>query len=397
MLAHGLGRSYGDVCLVDSGTHILTRKCSRILAFDESAGTLSCEPGASLHEVIERVSPGGWFPPVVPGTMFVTVGGAVANDIHGKNHHLSGTFGAHVERISLRRTSGELLQCSTAENPGLFRATIGGLGLTGVITRVDFKLARMPSNAVRSEATPFQSLPEFMELSNRFADRPYIVGWLDCLAPAARAGRGVLFVGSDAPAGVSARAPSRWPAVPTAAPGWLLNSLTARAFNTAYRLRHGRSKVSHLHRDSFFFPLDAVPGWNLLYGAAGFLQWQCVVPARVAVEAISGILSEVRRSGEGAYLGVIKVFGDRASPGMLSFPAPGVTLAMDFPIRGRRTFALCDRLDAILLEAGGRLYAAKDARMSPAMFRQSNPRLAEFLPHRDPGMGSRFWQRVMGQ
>ena len=395
LLPHGLGRSYGDVCLVDSGTHILTRGCSRILDFDEERGVISCEAGASIAELIARTAPRGWFPSVVPGTQHVTVGGAIANDIHGKNHHVVGTFGAHVLRFWLRRTSGELLECSETENRGLFSATIGGLGLTGVITRAELKLAPMRSQAVLREALPFASLSEFLELSDQVSARPYIVGWVDCTAGSARGGRGILFTGEHASSEVRTHPPHRWPRVAVPAPSWLLNRFSARAFNAAYRLRNSRARKGTAHYESFFFPLDAVPGWNLLYGRAGFLQWQCVVPLATAPGALATIMDEVRRARDGSYLGVIKLFGDRPSPGMLSFPRAGVTLALDFPIRGRRTFDLLDRLDAILLEAGGGLYAAKDARMSAAMFRQSHPRLGEFLPHRDHGMRSRMWARVM--
>lgn len=394
ILPHGLGRSYGDVCLVDAGTHVLTRRCSRILQFDERGGTISCESGASLAEVIARTVPRGWFPPVVPGTQHVTIGGAIANDIHGKNHHGVGTFGSHVQRFGLRRTSGELLQCSPTENAELFKATIGGLGLTGLITCADFKLARVKSNAVVREAAPFGSLREFIELSGQFRARPYIVGWIDCLA-GGRPGRGVLFTGEDAPQESTAQAPRRYPAVPASAPSWLLNGLSARALNTMYGFLHRRPRNDIVHFESFFFPLDSLPAWNLLYGKAGFLQWQCVVPGDVAIDAVEAMIAQVRRSKDGAYLGVIKLFGDRQSPGMLSFPRAGITLALDFPIRGQRTFDLLDVLDTILMDAGGSLYAAKDARMSAAMFRQSHPRLDEFLPHRDAGISSALWMRVM--
>lgn len=406
LLPHGLGRSYGDVCLVDHGTHLLTRSCRRILAIDEAAGTLTCEAGASLDEILDVVVPLGWFPPVVPGTRFITVGGAIANDVHGKNHHIAGTFGASVLSFELRRTTGEVQFCSSADNPELFRATIGGLGLTGVITRATFKLARISSPAIQRESIPFGSVEEFIARSNESASTPYIVGWIDCLAPRKHRGRGVLFLGDHAPDSSQSDArpgdsqqvtkPRRLPPIPFAAPSWLLNRGTAYAFNTLYRLSHSRHSEDLVHYEPFFFPLDAIPHWNLLYGKRGFLQWQCVVPRNHGAASVNEILAALSRSGHDSYLGVIKLFGDVPSPGLLSFPRPGVTLAIDLPIRGPRTFAVLNDLDTIVADAGGAIYAAKDARMSPDMFRLSNPRLEEFMRFRDPGLRSHLWDRLLG-
>lgn len=241
----------------------------------------------------------------------------------------------------------------------------------------------------------FGSVRQFLDLSAEHQLRPHIVGWLDCQAPSAATGRGVFFSGGVTNGGET-RPPRRLPALPMAAPEWLGTRATSRLFNAAYRLAHRRATVDDVHYESFFFPLDAIPRWNLLYGASGFLQWQCVVPDADAIESLDAILRLVSRSGEGACLGVIKKFGDRQWPGLLSFPRSGITVAMDFPIRGPRIFVLLDALDAIVAEAGGALYAAKDARMSADMFRRSNPRLDTFLPFRDPGIRSRMWDRVVG-
>lgn len=393
MLPRGLGRSYGDSCLNDGGTLLLTQALDRFVSFDAQAGRLACEAGVSFDEILRLIVPRGWFLPVTPGTRFISVGGAIANDVHGKNHHVAGTFGRHVSRLWLRRSDGEVRELSAGDP--LFGATVGGLGLTGVIVAAEFTLRRVESADIVQDVLKFRGLDEFLHLSRESSTYEYSVAWLDGLH--GRDARGVFFRGRHAEAtgeGLTARGAPLALRVPLAPPGSLLNRLTVQAFNTAYF--HGtRTRGStRLGYRPFFYPLDGVEGWNRLYGPGGFLQWQCVVPQDPEALAIRTLLRDVGRAGSASFLSVLKVFGDVPSPGLLSFPRPGVTLALDFPMRGAETLRLLDRLDATVMDAGGAIYPAKDARMSPATFRRSFPRLDEFRAHLDPRLSSSFWRRV---
>jgi FAD/FMN-containing dehydrogenase len=398
-LPHGLGRSYGDSCLNAGRDLIDTRRLNRILGFDPSLGMIRCEAGVSLAEILELVVPRGWFLPVTPGTRFVTVGGAIANDVHGKNHHRSGTFGAHVRQLGLHRSNDGLVLCSSAENPDMLRATIGGLGLTGVIAWADIQLKPVVGPWIDAETIPFDSLDAFLTVSRQSNDQfEYTVAWLDCFA--GRTPRGIFFRGNHSSRAAtpqsSARHSKSGPVVPFPLPGWMLNRYSMRAFNAAYYHRHallpGASLASY---PSFFFPLDSLRQWNLIYGRQGFLQYQCVIPQENA-EAFGDLLETIARSGMGSFLGVLKQFGDAPPAGMLSFPRPGLTLALDFAMRGERTLKLLQSLDEIVLRSGGALYPAKDARMSPALFTASFPRWPLFLPYIDPKLSSSFWRRVTG-
>jgi FAD/FMN-containing dehydrogenase len=384
LLAYGRGRSYGDCCLNDGGTLLPTAGLDRFIAFDTANGILRCEAGVTLGEILALAVPRGFFLPVVPGTKHVSVGGAIANDIHGKNHHRAGTFGRHVRRLELVRSDGRV-ECGPGD--ALFAATVAGLGLTGLISWAELQLRPVPGGRIRVETVPFDRLEEFARLSAESDARfEYTVAWIDSLST----GRGLFFRGDHAP-GDSDASPMRL-AVPVDFPSGVLNGLTVRAFNAAYfaknRLLAGERETSF---DPFFFPLDGVGHWNRIYGRRGFLQFQCVVPE---LPAIAALLAEVGRSGEGSFLSVLKSFGPLQSPGMLSFPRPGLTLALDFANRGEPTFALLDRLEALVREAGGALYPAKDARMSKEMFASSYPRRAEFERHRDPSFSSSLWRRV---
>lgn len=400
VLPYGLGRSYGDSCLNDGGVLLDTRGLDRFLRLDEEAGLLTCEAGVSLAEILRLVVPRGLFLAVVPGTRHVTVGGAIANDVHGKNHHRAGTFGCHVESLLLLRSTGERLRCSATENPALFRATIGGLGLTGLILSATLRLRRVPSAWIRSESIPLRDLDEFFDASARAdADSEFTVAWIDCLARGARTGRGILYRGSwtDAPAG-RASAPPRGArlSVPIELPFSPLNRWTLGAFNALY---HAKARASSGARTvdatPFFFPLDAVEHWNRIYGRAGFHQFQCAVPPGPGPAAIREMLSAISAAGEGSFLAVLKRFGDVASPGLLSFPRAGVTLALDFANRGERTARLFRELHAMVKAHGGRLYPAKDAHMSPEQFRaQHGDVLPAFRAAMDPAFGSSFWRRV---
>jgi FAD/FMN-containing dehydrogenase len=398
LLPRGLGRSYGDSCTNSDGTLLLTEGLDRFIAFDEASGRLTCEAGISLDAILRAMVPRGWFLPVTPGTRFVTLGGAIANDVHGKNHHVAGTFGRHVNRIWIRRTDSRGDVQVLDPTAPLFAATIGGLGLTGLIVAAEITLRRIDSVVIDQETTAFQDIGSFIELSRASsATHEYTVAWFDCL----HRGRGIFFRGNHAPADAVAGArvePLSPPKirVPFSAPEILLNRISVRTFNSAYywmMRRRGPSRVSYR---PFFYPLDAIQDWNRLYGRRGFLQWQCVVPPDPDACALSEIVRLIARAGAGSFLSVIKVFGDHSSPGMLSFPRPGVTLAVDFAMRGSATLALLDRLDAIVIEAGGAIYPAKDARMSPSTFQRSFPRLSEFTNFLDPRFSSSFWRRVGG-
>jgi FAD/FMN-containing dehydrogenase len=393
LLPFGLGCSYGDSCLNGGRDLIDCRRLNRILGFDESTGIVRCEGGVSLRDLIEVFLPRGWFLPVTPGTSFVTVGGAIANDVHGKNHHRAGTFGAHVHQIALHRSDSALLCCSARENAGLFRATIGGLGLTGVIAWADVQLKRVGGPWMASESIPFVSLKTFLDLSHASNDHfEYTVAWIDCFS--GKRVRGIFFRGNHAEDCRRKFRPRHGPTVPFAPPGWVLNHWSIRAFNAAYYAVHTLRRGSALTPyDAFFYPLDSIRQWNLLYGPYGFLQYQCVIPESHP-EACEELLERSARSGMGSFLGVLKQFGSAPPVGMLSFPRPGLTIALDFPMRGERTLNLMRSFDEIVRESGGALYPAKDARMSPAMFDASFPLWRDFTPYIDPGMSSSFWRRV---
>jgi len=396
MLPFGNGRSYGDCCLNDQGTLVATRGLDRFMTFDAGTGILRCEAGVLLSEVLELVVPRGWFPPVTPGTQFVTIGGAVANDVHGKNHHRAGTFGRHVNRFELLRSDGTRLQCSSTENSDWFCATVGGLGLTGLITWVELQLKAISGPLIDQESIRYGRLEEFFQLSlESDATYEYTVAWIDCAASGDSFGRGLFFRANHAPVTAATRTPrQRRLAVPFTPPFSLINGLSLRAFNELY-FRRAREGNAIVHYEPYFYPLDAVGEWNRIYGPRGFLQYQCVVPPAAAEAAVTELLKRIAASGTGSFLAVLKVFADRAPAGILSFPRAGTTLALDFPNRGAATFSLLDRLDDIVAAAGGAVYPAKDARMSGVRFRQYFPHWQSMLPRIDPKFSSGFWRRVM--
>jgi FAD/FMN-containing dehydrogenase len=397
-LAHGLGRSYGDVALNPPGPLWKLHTLDRFIAFDSHTGVLECEAGVSLADIIRVALPRGWFLPVTPGTQFVTVGGAIANDVHGKNHHSMGCFGDHVLELDLCTSAHGLLRCSVTEHVELLAATIGGLGLTGVITRARLQLQPVPGPWVEQQTQAFGSLPEFFALS---ADAegawPYTVAWIDCLATRGQSLRGLLFCGRhvahDAP--LPARPQRSMPATP---PVSLVNRASLVAFNTLYWQHHRRHQGQQrlVPWQPFFYPLDSIGQWNRIYGPRGFYQYQCVLPVATQAAALQELLSVIARSGSGSFLGVLKTFGSRPSRGLLSFPMPGATLALDFPNHGQETLRLFDTLNRIVAQAGGRLYPAKDAAMPRTLFEAGYARLAEFIPHRDPAISSAMSRRLMG-
>ncbi|WP_350341533.1 FAD-binding oxidoreductase [Desulfoferula mesophila] len=394
-LAYGLGRSYGDVCLNPGGWLWRTAALDRFISFDPNTGILVCEAGVLLRDIQRLFIPRSWMLPVTPGTLLVTVGGAIANDVHGKNHHVRGTFGEYVRRLTLVRTDGEIIECGPDLKADWFAATVGGLGLTGLILTAELQLHPTTGPWIDCETIPYYSLSDFFDLSSASeAGWEYTMSWFDCLR--GDSGRGIFFRGNPAEAGTRPEPKTRERAVPLTPPCSLVNRLTLRLFNDLYfNVNKRRNRRGLVHYQPFFYPLDHLQEWNRIYGPRGFFQYQSVVPPEHSREAVQAMLGEISSSGEGSFLAVLKSFGDRPPAGMLSFPRAGVTLALDFPNRGEGTLKLFQRLDAIVAQAGGRLYPAKDARMPPALFRQGYPRLGEFSSYRDPGISSALARRLM--
>ena len=395
-LAVGARRSYSDVCLNDGGRLVDMTGLDRFRTFDPQTGILVAEAGVTIDALLKAFVPLGFFVPVTPGTRFVTLGGAVANDVHGKNHHRVGTFGEHVKSLALERSDQGTLRIDPYREPELFAATVGGLGLTGIITEVELQLQRIPSSQLSVETVPcddLESLCDGLEAGDDLFE--HNVAWIDCSSAGARLGRGLLSRGNWIESG--GLKPHSDPArsMPTDRFDGLLNPLTLRAFNAGYfangKIKAG-TRVSHYA--PFLYPLDSIRGWNRLYGRRGFYQYQCVIPDASGREPVRDLLRVISASGEGSFLAVLKRFGDRPSVGLLSFPLPGLTLALDFRNRGERTMQLLAKLDAIVQSAGGRLYAAKDHRMPAEMFRRGYDQLDRFTKLVDPACQSEFWKRI---
>lgn len=383
-IGRGAGRSYGDSAL--SPRLIGSRFLDSFLALDEEKKILRCGAGTTLGDILRVCIPRGLFLPVLPGTKAVSVGGAIAADVHGKNHHLDGSFCKHIQQISLVLASGEMISCSEQENTELFRATCGGMGLTGIIAEATLSLDSISSGYIEQRSLLAQNLKECFEHINNSADSKYSVAWLDCLASGDRLGRSVLFLGEHAPA--SNRKSDRMYrkhsslGVPFSSPSMLLNKTTMSLFNAGYfnwqKRKRGKATLDY---DSYFFPLDSISNWNRLYGAKGFLQYQFVIPDDGALEGITSVLEKVSHAGKGSFLAVLKKFGE-ANQNLLSFPRPGYTLTLDFK-NEPALFPLLEELDQIVLDHGGRLYLAKDARMSEQMFKASYPNWEEFMRIKD--------------
>lgn len=399
LLAWGNGRSYGDVCLNGGGTLLLTRGMDRLIAFDRTTGVLECEAGVMLGDLLRWCLPQGWMLPVVPGTQLITVGGAIANDIHGKNHHVAGNFGNHVLAMELLRSTGEQMSLGPDQEPDLFAATIGGLGLTGLITRARIQMVRISNEFMLTESTPFANLDEFWELNDRLGPRwPYTVSWIDVIARGRRLGRGVFLAGRHAPPQPAGTRLPVWRdhsrSIPVDMPSWMLNRYSVRMFNAVYYRAASRPGRRLQHYQPYFFPLDGVRDWNRIYGRRGFYQYQCVLPPANARDGIRTLLKRIAASGQGSFLAVLKTFGEQPAAGMLSFPRPGVTLALDFANHGNHTQRLFSDLDDVVAAAGGALYPGKDARMSVTMFRRGFPLWERFAGFIDPAFSSTFWRRM---
>ena len=394
----GMGRSYGDSCLLKDGNLVLTTAMNRLLSFDPATGILTAEAGVTLAQILDFAVPRGFFLPVTPGTKYVTLGGAIANDIHGKNHHVAGTFGCHITRFELVRSDGSHRLCSPTENSDWFRATIGGLGLTGLITWAEIRLRPIVSRMIDFEGIQFHGIDEFLALTEQYKDVEYTVSWIDCASTGKNFARGIFMLGDHSRVpGELKPSPEPKLVFPFDAPGFALNHTTVSLFNTAYFHKQRKPRVKALQDyEPFFYPLDIALHWNRMYGKAGLLQFQYAIPWEAAREGTIAILTEVAKSGLASFLAVLKAFGDVPSPGLMSFPQPGITLALDFPIKPDVTFPLFERLADMTREFGGRLYPAKDAAMTAAQFQTFYPQWVQLARFRDPVLTSSFWERVTG-
>ncbi len=399
VLAFGNGRSYGDSCLAVSDHVALTRPLKRFLSTDWVQGRLTAEAGITLEEILALAIPRGWFLPVTPGTKYVTLGGAIANDVHGKNHHRRGTFGRHVQQFELIRSDRDTIVCSAQQHPELFAATIGGLGLTGIISWAELQLLPLRSSVLDVTSIRFNSLLDFFALAAEFDQtHEYTVAWIDCLAQGAACGRGIFSAANHAKSGPLEVCDRGRLGIPVMPPFSTVNSLSLRLFNNFYYDRQPPEPVrSQSGYDPFFYPLDRLLHWNRFYGPRGLQQYQCVIPQQQAEAGIRELLAQIAAAGQGSFLAVMKQCGDLASPGLLSFPLHGVSLALDFPQRDALSTHLFPRLDSIVREAQGRLYPAKDAHMTSQDFQHFYPNWPTLERLRDPAMLSRFWQRVTRQ
>lgn len=388
LIVHALGRSYGDSAL--NHRVAFTGRLDCILEFDSQTGILTCESGLSLDRLIDVFLPRGWLPYVTPGTKFVTLGGAVASDVHGKNHHKDGSFSRHVVSLDLMGADGRIARCSRGENRDLFRATCGGMGLTGVILNVTLKLRPVKSALIERKIFKARDLEEAFERFEASARATYSAAWIDCLAEGKKLGRSVVIVGEHADSGGLSRLPTRRRSVPFELPDFVLNKRSVSLFNGLYYIKARQSPAESLVTlDSFFYPLDAVMNWNRIYGKAGFAQYQFVLPKEISFKGLRKILGLIAASPAKPFLAVLKLLGPE-NDNLLSFPMEGYTLALDFKIEPR-LFPLLDEMDQVVLDHGGRLYLAKDARMSASVFSQSYPRLTQFQAIREAhGLSNKF-------
>jgi FAD/FMN-containing dehydrogenase len=381
LIARGQGRSYGDASLNENGGVILTERLDRMLALDVKQGILHAEAGVTLAEILPVIVKQGWFLPVTPGTKHVSLGGCVASDVHGKNHHHDGGFGDHVLSIELILADGSHKKCSASENAELFWATVGGMGLTGIIGEVTLKLIPIQTAQMMVRNQAAKNLEHLFELLQDPAlDDRYSVAWIDCLATGDSLGRGVAMFAHHASNTEFTKAdpmhskPKRTRTLPFDFPAWILNPLSISLFNNLYYKRESSKQTPFLcDYDSYFYPLDAIGHWNRMYGKRGFVQYQCVIPEATALDGITALLKELSASRRSSFLAVLKRFGAEGK-GLLSFPLPGFTLALDLPLRDKGLFSLLDKLDHIVLQHGGRVYLAKDARLSAESFKTMYPR-----------------------
>ncbi|MFA0456466.1 FAD-binding protein [Vibrio breoganii] len=392
-ISRGLGRSYGDCAL--SENVINCEQLNHFLDFDETTGSLTCEAGVSLDTILKVFVPKGWFFFVTPGTKFVTVGGAIASDVHGKNHHVEGSFSDHVTSLTLIHNDREII-CSRESHPDLFYATCGGMGLTGVIVQATFTLRPIKSAYIKQQVVKAKNLNEALELFEDYKNTTYSVAWIDCLSSGKNLGRSLVMLGEHADdGGLNIH---RDPAlnVPCNMPQFLLNKYTIHTFNFAYYNKILVNEVNNtVHYDAFFYPLDSINNWNRIYGENGFTQYQFVIPRYRGKEGLTEILKIIADSKQGSFLAVLKVFG-KGNQNLLSFPMEGYTLALDFKI-SNKLFGLLDRLDAIVKKYDGRLYLAKDVRMTEEMFKSGYSRWKEFQALRKKHGADRLYQSLQSR
>ncbi len=397
VLAVGMGRSYGDVCLLKDGTLLQTTSMNRLLAFDPHTGLLTAEAGVTLAQILDFAVPRGFFLPVSPGTKYVTLGGAIANDIHGKNHEAAGSFGNHVPQFELVRSNGTRMLCSPRENPDYYAATIGGMGLTGVITWAQLRLKPIVSRKIDYEGIQFHGIDEFLAIKKQYSHVEYTVAWVDCLSTGKNFARGIFMLGDHSKEpGPLKISPKPKLVFPMEAPACMLNKFSIAAFNTVFFYKQMKSHVTaRQDYEPFFYPLDAVLKWNRMYGKRGLVQFQFAIPWEHAKEGTIAILREIANSGLASFLAVLKTFGDVPSHGMMSFPLSGFMFALDFPIKPGVTMPLMPRLGDMTREFGGRLYSAKDSCMTSEQFKAFYPQWERFARYKDPAITSSFWERVM--
>lgn len=390
----GNHRSYGDAAM--ASVHWPMRSQNRLIAFDEETGLLTCEAGVLLSDIVEVFLPRGWFLPVTPGTKWITVGGAVASDVHGKNHHLQGCFSECIASLELLLPHGEIKTCSRTQNSDWFHATCGGMGLTGVMTQVSFYLKPVQSQWIQQATIKTADLHETFEAFEQYQDSPYSVAWIDCLAKDNSLGRSLLMLGDFAQDGDLGFQPKNTLTIPFDFPTFTLNSLSVRLFNTFY---YGKAKTGESQQrvgvDSFFYPLDAIHHWNRIYGKNGFVQFQFILPKAVSFDGLESILKRIAASGMGSFLAVLKLYGAQ-NQNWLSFPMEGYSLALDFKMQpGLEDFirSLTDQVVAL----GGRVYLAKDALLTREQFEQSYPKVEQFRIFRqDKGLNTHF-QSLLSQ
>lgn len=379
LIPRGMGRSYGDSA---SAPRVLqTTYLDHYIHFDDKLGTLTCEAGASLREILKLIIPKGWFLPVTPGTSFVSVGGAIASDVHGKNHHVAGTFSQHVSSMTLLLGTGEIVTTSHTDKPDLFHATCGGMGLTGAILKATIWLIPIRSSNIRQTTLKANCLEDIYEQFENHQKYTYSVAWIDCLAKGRQLGRSVLMLGEHADDDQLEANMSQAINIPFHMPGQLLNHWTIKAFNTFYYANASDKKTVTVPCQPYFYPLDKLNDWNKLYGKNGFVQYQFVLPKTAGVTAMRKILAKIAESGLGSFLGVLKMFGAQ-NQNLLSFPMEGYTMALDFKMNSQ-TISLIQKLDAMVADWGGRIYLTKDALMSEQTFKTTYPHWQAFEKVRD--------------
>lgn len=396
-IAHGNGRCYGDASLSDEVVNTL--RYDKVLAFDEANGIVTCQSGLLLSDLLQIIVPRGWFLPVTPGTKFITVGGAVASDVHGKNHHVDGSFSRHVVSMSVLTGTGETFVCNADTNSDLFWATCGGMGLTGIILDVKFRLKRINTAYIRQKQIKARDLDEVMDLFEENANATYSVAWIDCLKRGKSFGRSILMLGEHATVDEVKREHVLVPkekalmTVPFYFPSFVLNGFSMKIFNALiYGKNYKRVMNSVVHYDGFYYPLDSILSWNKIYGKRGFVQYQFVLPIERSKEGLIDIMTRISKRGTGSFLAVLKLFGEQDN--LISFPMRGYTLALDFPIQPG-LFEFLDELDKVVADYGGRIYLSKDARMKKEIFWQTYPHadaFREILRKYDPD--NRFVSRL---